>query len=328
MRECSEHRWDLQSLFKLLCTAVIIATVWGLYWMHATFPIPLGSHYRLPLYNWQAERTCLGVLDSASSSSCASTRPPSLASRSTGPSPAQLWKYNRQSQKIPTVEGLYCKMPIQCLASSKILIPHPPTARRVCTPPSACGAGGGHTRWGERGWGFNILEDARHCSVLYMCKHFVIPTYWKKKQIHNVVFESCFQIGDHRPRKEGCFCTLHRASHVLSSLRDTNQKEIFSLPLNSLVWSFLKLSHCYFFTEGSTFLDIFISHGTTVNIVLKGTAQTYLNDRTVVVSSINFLFLVFLYNFWRARVCHVHSFAYVAHFVFWEMSEFEPKELP
>jgi hypothetical protein len=32
------------------------------------------------------------------------------------------------------VEGLYCKRPIQCLASSKILTPHSLTARRVCTP--------------------------------------------------------------------------------------------------------------------------------------------------------------------------------------------------
>jgi hypothetical protein len=27
-------------------------------------------------------------------------------------------------------------------------------------------AGGGHTRWVERGWGVNSSEDARHCSVL------------------------------------------------------------------------------------------------------------------------------------------------------------------
>jgi hypothetical protein len=36
---------------------------------------------------------------------------------------------------ILPVEGLYCKRPIPCLASSKILTPHPVTARRVCTPP-------------------------------------------------------------------------------------------------------------------------------------------------------------------------------------------------
>jgi hypothetical protein len=31
----------------------------------------------------------------------------------------------------------------------------------------------GHTHWLERGWGVNILEDARHCSVLNIFKYFV-----------------------------------------------------------------------------------------------------------------------------------------------------------
>jgi hypothetical protein len=35
---------------------------------------------------------------------------------------------------------VYCKRPIQCLASSKILTPHPLTARRVCTPMEEHGA--------------------------------------------------------------------------------------------------------------------------------------------------------------------------------------------
>jgi hypothetical protein len=26
----------------------------------------------------------------------------------------------------------------------------------------------------ERGWGVNILEDARHCSVLYIRKNYVV----------------------------------------------------------------------------------------------------------------------------------------------------------
>ncbi len=71
------------------------------------------------------------------------------------------------------VKIIPCKRSIQCLVSPKILTPQPLTARRrrrVCTPP-AFGAGGGHTRWVERGWGVNILEDARH-SVLYICKYF------------------------------------------------------------------------------------------------------------------------------------------------------------
>jgi hypothetical protein len=39
--------------------------------------------------------------------------------------------------------------------------------------PPAFVAGGGHTRWVERGWVVNIFEDARHSSVLYICKYFV-----------------------------------------------------------------------------------------------------------------------------------------------------------
>jgi hypothetical protein len=41
----------------------------------------------------------------------------------------------------------------QCLASSKILTPHPLSTQRVCPPPHRAVRGGG---------GFNILEDARH----------------------------------------------------------------------------------------------------------------------------------------------------------------------
>ncbi len=82
-------------------------------------------------------------------------------------------------QKIESVEGLYCTRPIQCLASSEILTPHPLTAWRVCTPPPppVLGARGGHTRWVERGRGVNTSsEDARNCSVdaLYICKYFVL----------------------------------------------------------------------------------------------------------------------------------------------------------
>ncbi len=51
----------------------------------------------------------------------------------------------------------------------------PPPDRPASVDPSAFGAGGGHTRWVERrGWGVNSLEDARHCSVLYICKYFVV----------------------------------------------------------------------------------------------------------------------------------------------------------
>jgi hypothetical protein len=64
-------------------------------------------------------------------------------------------------------------MPVQCLASSKILTPTPLNARR-----GVFGEGGGHTRWVEGGGGgVNILEDARHCSVLYIRKYFVGPVH-------------------------------------------------------------------------------------------------------------------------------------------------------
>ncbi len=56
--------------------------------------------------------------------------------------------------------------------------PPPPPHRQGECVPSTLGAGGGHTRWLERGWGVNSSEDARHCSVLYICKYFVGSTYY------------------------------------------------------------------------------------------------------------------------------------------------------
>jgi hypothetical protein len=49
---------------------------------------------------------------------------------------------------------------------------HPLTARRVCTPPPLV-RGEDTLARGREGWGVNILEDARHRSVLYICKYFV-----------------------------------------------------------------------------------------------------------------------------------------------------------
>ncbi len=61
-----------------------------------------------------------------------------------------------RDNSISGVEGLYCKRLIQCLASS---------------PPRR----GGRTHSGWRGsGGVNSSEDARHCSVLYICDYFVI----------------------------------------------------------------------------------------------------------------------------------------------------------
>ncbi len=71
------------------------------------------------------------------------------------------------------VEGLYCKRPIQCLASSEMLTPHPLTARRVCVYPPPLVRGVDTLAGWRGGWGVNSSEDARHCSVLYICKYFV-----------------------------------------------------------------------------------------------------------------------------------------------------------
>ncbi len=68
-----------------------------------------------------------------------------------------------EESTVRTVEGLYCKRPIRCLASFEILTP-PPHHRPASVYPPAFGAEGGHTCWVERGWGVNSSEDARHCS--------------------------------------------------------------------------------------------------------------------------------------------------------------------
>ncbi len=74
---------------------------------------------------------------------------------------------------VCAVERLYCKRPIQCLASSKTLTPHPPPPGE-CLPP-AFGEGRTHSLGGKGGWGVNILEDVRHSSVLYST---YVSTLW------------------------------------------------------------------------------------------------------------------------------------------------------
>ncbi len=84
-------------------------------------------------------------------------------------------------QYTAPVERLYCKRPILCLASSKILTPHPLTAPQVCTPRLWCGGSTqSHSLGGEGGGGsINILEGAKHSSVLYICKYFeTAPQFW------------------------------------------------------------------------------------------------------------------------------------------------------
>jgi hypothetical protein len=55
--------------------------------------------------------------------------------------------------------------------------PPPPHRPASVYPPPAFGAGGGHTRWLERGRGVNSSEDARHCSLLYVSKYFVATAF-------------------------------------------------------------------------------------------------------------------------------------------------------
>jgi hypothetical protein len=83
-------------------------------------------------------------------------------------------------------------------------------------PPPACGAGGGHTRWVERGWDVNSSEDARLCSVLYICKYFVhfphlpisLVVHRHNVQEHRVALlwtqpgEACTQGWEHSSKKE------------------------------------------------------------------------------------------------------------------------------
>ncbi len=98
--------------------------------------------------------------------------------------------------KLKTVEGLYCKRPIQCLALFRnIDLPTPsPPVECVSPPPPAFGAGGGHTRWVERGWGVNSSEDARHCSALFICKYFVHGKDYRYSLLVIVIKEVCYTI--------------------------------------------------------------------------------------------------------------------------------------
>jgi hypothetical protein len=64
--------------------------------------------------------------------------------------------------------GIYCKRPIQCLSSSKILT-HPTPHRPACV----CG-GRTNSQGGKGVEGQYFGEDARHCSELYIRKYFVV----------------------------------------------------------------------------------------------------------------------------------------------------------
>ncbi len=63
-----------------------------------------------------------------------------------------------------SVEGLYCKRQSNIWSLPKYWPPNPsPLVRGEDTL----------AWWIGGGWGFNSSEDARHCSVLYICKYFV-----------------------------------------------------------------------------------------------------------------------------------------------------------
>ncbi len=138
-----------------------------------------------------------------------------------------------------SVEGLYGKRPIQCLMSSEILTPHPLTARRVCTTP-AFGAGGGHTRWVERGWGgVNILEDARHCYVLY------ISTLWSLKTKPTLV--------ETRERRKRWFVLQYSLRMLISKDKSmlerlhVIQTSLIISNVNFAIWKTI-IERCLFFT--------------------------------------------------------------------------------
>jgi hypothetical protein len=76
---------------------------------------------------------------------------------------AVLSTYSSIAERYRTVERLYCKRPIQCLASSKILTPPPHRPASVY----AFGAGGGHTRWVERGRGGGSIFLKTPDTALY-----------------------------------------------------------------------------------------------------------------------------------------------------------------
>jgi hypothetical protein len=71
--------------------------------------------------------------------------------------------------------------------------PPPPSPPGECVPPAVV-AGEGHTRRVERGvgWGVNILEDARHSSVLYLYRILLalLPsTIWRLLTLQNYAFK-------------------------------------------------------------------------------------------------------------------------------------------
>jgi hypothetical protein len=57
----------------------------------------------------------------------------------------------------------------------------------VYPPPLWCG-GRTPSLGGERGGEINILEDARHSSVLYICKYFVLQDILEDDIVKNILY--------------------------------------------------------------------------------------------------------------------------------------------
>jgi hypothetical protein len=87
--------------------------------------------------------------------------------------------------------------------------PTPPlTARRVCYPPPS--VRGEDALAGLRGgWGVNILEDARHSSILYICEYFVCG--WIA--INQICEEKMFACMPAKgvDQERGVYCSLGRS---------------------------------------------------------------------------------------------------------------------
>jgi hypothetical protein len=65
--------------------------------------------------------------------------------------------------------------------------PPPPSLPGERVPPGLWCGGRTHSQGGERGGGVNILEDARHSSVLYICKYFVVKGLRQERGTDTVV---------------------------------------------------------------------------------------------------------------------------------------------
>ncbi len=108
-----------------------------------------------------------------------------------------------------TVERLFCKRPILCLASSKILTPPPPSLPGEYVTPAIL-MRGGHPRWVEGG-GCQYLEDARHSSVLYICKYFVTQTIEGTRTRSLCILSRTFKVM-HRSNITEVYCTVHTST--------------------------------------------------------------------------------------------------------------------